>query len=149
MTKLKSWIRRFLGVEDAVWHYHIDVLVGEERRFLSGFLLCRDQSPTEEPLETWVIFDHNGLLGERDERVSGHLPLREAMLQALATLREIIGPPIFPVWNTAPYELLGYRRGSSPRRASADSRQLPVSGEEEPAPGGQVGPDGLPEAEIQ
>lgn len=142
---LRAVIRRLLGVEEIGWHYHVDVFTGRKMRFLSGFLLLRERSEDGKPLETWVILDDNGLLGDRGEKVSVSLPLREAMRKALVMLRELAAPPIWPVWNSAPYELLGYRRGGLSGRASIGPWRLPLPMKREQAAGDRVGPAGSPE----
>jgi hypothetical protein len=88
-------------------------------------------------------------LGEHDRRLGERLPLREAIRQALALLRDALGPSISPIWGTAPYDLLGYRGPPSPVKwieFGWNRLPWPRRGTSPRAPE-RVGEDGLPAGE--
>lgn len=108
-------------------HFHVDLFCGPEGEYVRGLRLV--ETAAEQPVETlsWAVVDDFGVLGPRNSQLFVAPTLEEALRLALAALRAHLEPPCVPVWKTAPYELLGYRRGS---RGGAD----------------RVGLDGLPEA---
>lgn len=92
--------------EPVLQHHHVDVFVGEERRYVRGLVL-RKMAPG------WQIYDDLGLAGEREKVFGEGLTLEEGLVKALSILHSILGPPLYPVWGTAPYELAGYERPRS------------------------------------
>lgn len=84
-------------------HYHVDVFAGEDRRYVRGFVLREIESG-------WQILDDFGLAGERGRILADGLQLNEGVVKALSLLHGLLGPPLYPVWRTAPYELAGYEK---------------------------------------
>ena len=90
-----------MSEKQVIQHYHVDVFVGEDRRYVRGFVLGEMEGG-------WQILDDMGLAGEREQVLAEGLPLEEALVRALSILHRLFGPPLYPVWRTAPYELVGY-----------------------------------------
>lgn len=111
-------------------HYHIDVFVGEELRYVRGFVLRETDG-------RWQILDDVGLAGERGKAIAEGLPLEEALVKALSILHGILGPPLYPVWGAAPYELAGY--------AAPEVKLWPPWHAGKSVPEVRVGADGRPE----
>ncbi len=87
-------------------HYHVDVLVGHELRYVRGPVLVLDEISTDSD-RLYRIVDDNRTLGSKSSNTPS-LPLAQALRQAASCLRQHLEPPIYPAWNTAPWELLGY-----------------------------------------
>ncbi len=115
-----------MSAERVAEHYHVDVFAGEERRYVRGFVLWEAEGG-------WEILDDMGLAVERLQVLAEGLLLEEAILRALSILHRILGPPLYPVWGTAPYELVGY---VAPKVGLFGRGSLPQL---------LVGPDGRPE----
>ena len=109
-------------------HYHVDVLAGQSEKYIRGFSLQRTDDSGD--MSLYAVRDDFGLIYPPETVVESSLELSEAIRVSLSTLRAHLPGPVRPVWNTAPYELLGYAAPTSDGR-DRPSAQI-------------VGPDGLP-----
>ena len=113
---------------DDAGHHHVDVFSGPARKFVRGFTLLPYG-------QGWVVYDEIGLLGS-PRALSDPLSLAQALKLALTKLHATCERPLRPVWGSAPFEVLGYRRPRWKAMLAAILRR--------PDDDPEIGPDGLP-----